>query len=199
MKKRYILPLIALVVAGYLTGPTNAGNTNVEDLQRQIKSLTAKLEKYRAEEANVKRNLALMRATDEAMNARNWQAMAATHSHDVLVNSPDSPKPTTNRDDHMAVVKSFVNAFPDHKIELPYKILIGSGDSLCAVHENGGTFTQPWILPGNAGVIPPNGKRYTMRMVTVGKVKNGKLVEEMIIYDMASMMRQLGLTGPKKK
>jgi len=30
-------------------------------------------------------------------------------------------------------------------------------------------------------------------MVTVGKTKGGKLTEEMIIYDMSTMMRQLGL------
>lgn len=34
-----------------------------------------------------------------------------------------------------------------------------------------------------------------MTMVTVGKAKDGKLIEEMIIYDMSSMARQLGLSG----
>jgi len=32
-----------------------------------------------------------------------------------------------------------------------------------------------------------------MTMVTVGKVRDGRITEEMIIYDMFSMMRQLGL------
>ena len=37
-------------------------------------------------------------------------------------------------------VVSFTDAFPDHKIQLPYKAVFGSGDWICAVHENGGTF-----------------------------------------------------------
>lgn len=195
MRKLIATALFALFVGFSPSEPAFAEAPSAKTLQEKIEILTAQLDRYMAEEVRVKRNLALMQAADEAMNARDWKAMGATHSKDVLVTSPDSPQPTTNRDDHMAVVKSFVNAFPDHKIELPYKILIGNGDSLCAVHENGGTFTQPWVLPGNSGIIPPNGKRYTMRMVTVGKVRDGKLVEEMIIYDMANMMRQLGLTG----
>ena len=55
-------------------------------------------------------------------------------------------------------------------------------------------FTEPWHLPGGQ-VIEPNGKSYTMTMVTVGKAKDGELTEEMIIYDMSSMMRQLGLAN----
>lgn len=32
-----------------------------------------------------------------------------------------------------------------------------------------------------------------MTMVTVGRAKDGELISEMIVYDMASMMQQLGL------
>ena len=94
--------------------------------------------------------------------------------------------------DHLSVVDGFIDAFPDHKIELPHKAVFGSGDWICAVHENGGTFTEPWHLP-NGQTIQATGKKYTMTMVTVGKAKDGKITEEMIVYDMATMMRQLGL------
>ena len=73
--------------------------------------------------------------------------------------------------------------------------LIGQGDYICAIHQNGGTFTKPWHLPGTDIVIPPNGKKFTMKMVTIAKAKGDKLTEEMIIYDMADMMKQLGLTN----
>ena len=135
-----------------------------------------------------------MRAADEPMNARDWDTFSEVHSADVWVSSPDSPQPVTNMTDHLAVVKSFVDAFPDHEIQLPYKAVFGSGEWICAVRENGGTFTEPWHLPGGQ-VIQPNGKSYTMTMVTIGKAKDGELTEEMIIYDMSSMARQLGLGG----
>ena len=73
--------------------------------------------------------------------------------------------------------------------------LLGQGDYICAVHKNGGTFTEPWHLPVTDIVIPPNGKKYTMKMVTIAKARSDKLVEEMIIYDMADMMKQLELNS----
>ncbi len=169
-----------------------ACTTNNTELQKKIDALTAELEKHKNTEAQVQKNLALMRLADESMNARDWETFSKVHSADVFVTSPDSPVPTENMKDHLAVVKAFTDAFPDHKIQLPYKAVFGSGDWLCAVHENGGTFTEPWHLP-NGQTIQPTGKKYTMTMVTVGKAKNGKLTEEMIIYDMSTMMRQLGL------
>ena len=49
----------------------------------------------------------------------------------------------------------------------------------------------------DGSVIPPTGKSYTMTMVTVGKGNGQKLSKERIIYDMASMARQIGLAAPK--
>ena len=162
------------------------------DLLKKIDELTAELETYKAEEAQIKQNLALMRSTDEAMNARDWDTFRIVHAKNVYVTSPDSPRPQKNVSVRLSVVKAFADAFPDHKIQLPYKAVLGSGQYVCAVHENGGTFTEPWHLP-NGQVIPPTGKKYTMTMVTVGKIKDGKLVKEMIFYDTSTMMKQLGL------
>ncbi len=165
-----------------------------EKLREQINSLTAELWRYQAEEARIKHNLSLMTKADVSMNARDWEGFNEVHSDDVAVTSPDAPIPSENKEVHLAAVQSFVNAFPDHKIEQPYVVLIGQGDYICAVHQNGGTFTEPWHLPGTDTVIPPNGKKYTMKMVTIAKAEGDKLTEEMIIYDMADMMRQLELT-----
>ena len=196
MKKQLTLSLSSFVLMALMMAPAMAANPTVEQLQNKIETLSAELAKYKAEEARVKYNLSLMTKADVSMNARDWKGFEDVHSHDVVVTSPDAPAPTTNRPDHLKVVQSFVNAFPDHKIEQPYVTLIGQGDYVCAVHQNGGTFTQPWHLPGTDIVIPPNGKKYTMKMVTVAKAKGDKLTEEMIIYDMAAMAKQLGLGGP---
>ncbi|MBT6093781.1 MAG: SnoaL-like domain-containing protein [Rhodospirillaceae bacterium] len=196
MKKQLTLSLSSFVLMALMMAPAMAANPTVEQLQNKIETLSAELAKYKAEEARVKYNLSLMTKADVSMNARDWKGFEDVHSHDVVVTSPDAPAPTTNRPDHLKVVQSFVNAFPDHKIEQPYVTLIGQGDYVCAVHQNGGTFTQPWHLPGTDIVIPPNGKKYTMKMVTVAKAKGDKLTEEMIIYDMAAMAKQLGLGAP---
>ena len=46
-------------------------------------------------------------------------------------------------------------------------------------------------------LIPPNGKTFEMTMVTIGRARNGKPIEEMITYDMADMARQLELGPPQ--
>jgi hypothetical protein len=193
MKKLLTHPTVIMVMVFLSFGLISCSNNNAE-LLAKIDALTAELEKYKNAEAQVQKNLALMRSADESMNARDWETFSKVHASNVYVISPDSPEPTENMKDHLAVVKGFTDAFPDHKIQLPYKAVFGSGDWICAVHENGGTFTEPWHLP-NGQTIKPTGKRYTMTMVTVGEAKDGELTEEMIIYDMSSMMRQLGLTG----
>ena len=92
------------------------------------------------------------------MNARDWDSFNEAHSDDVWVSSPDAPKPTENKSDHM-----------------------GEGDYICAVHENGGAFTEPWHLPGTNVVIPPNGEKYSMTMVTMAKSNGKELTEKCII------------------
>lgn len=169
---------------------------NTAELQRQVDALTAELGEYKAAEELVNKNLALMRRADEAMNARDWNSFKDVHSHDVWVKSPDAPKPQEGIDEHFPVVKAFPDAFPDHKIQLPYLSTFGGGEWIAAVHKNGGTFTEPWVMP-DGSAIPPTGKYYEMIMVTIGKGDGTTLSEERIIYDMASMAQQLGLKPPQ--
>jgi len=189
--RKSILPITMLM---FWSVQSMAGEVGIKELKEENARLRAELADFRAAEAQVQANLALMRGADESMNARDWDRFREVHAADVYVTSPDSPEPQTNMDIHLDVVKAFTDAFPDHQIQLPYKAVFGSGDYICAVHENGGTFSEPWYLPGGQ-VIQPTGKKYTMTMVTVGKAKDGELIEEMIIYDMFSMARQLGLSG----
>jgi len=192
MKKITIFPIAILFASLTLLGTVSCSESN-QELKNKIKELTTKVEEYEAEEKRVERNLALMTQADVTMNARNWDGFNEVHTHDVWVSTPDMPMPTETKDDHLAVVQSFVNAFPDHKIDQPYVYLFGSDDYICAVHENGGTFTEPWILPGSGATAQPNGKSFKMRMVTVATVRGDTLSREMIIYDMSDMMRQLEL------
>ncbi len=192
--KNILLAISVIVFSLFLLVVLPSFSNNDVAFQEQIDTLTAELQAYKDEEARVKHNLSLMTKADVSMNARDWKGFNEVHSDDVYVTSPDKPTPTENKPDHLEVVQSFVNAFPDHKIEQPYVTLIGQGDYICAVHQNGGTFTEPWHLPGTDTVIPPNGKKYTMKMVTIAKAEGDELTEEMIIYDMSNMMRQLELT-----
>ena len=191
MKSRF-RQILGISCLGILLFVVPAFADDKADLQKKIDELTAELETYKAAEAQIQQNLALIRSADEAMNARDWETFRKVHAEKVYVTTPDSPQPQENVTVRLSAVKAFTDAFPDHKIQLPYKAVLGNGQNVCAIHTNGGTFSKPWHLP-NGKVIPPTGKKYTMTMVTVGKVKDRKLVEEMIFYDTSTMMKQLGL------
>lgn len=136
--------------------------------------------------------MAVMRAADEAWNARDWETFAMLHTKDVVVPSPSNPKGSRGIQAHSKEMKAFIHAFPDHHITLPYKVTFASGDWIVAVHENGGTFTNEWVFP-NGYTIPPTGKRFNMIMATIGKVKDGRLEYELLIFDQGGMMNQLGV------
>ena len=193
MKATLIIGLVIPILTA-----CGGNQAELKELRAQVAALQAQIDGYKAEKERVVHNKSLMTQADVSMNARNWEGFNEVHSDGVWVSSPDSPTPTENKPDHLAVVQSFVNAFPDHKIQQPYVALLGEGDYICAVHENGGTFTEPWRLPDTDVVIPPNGKKYSMTMVTIAKSNGKQLTEERIIYDMASMMKQLELGAPGK-
>ena len=56
-----------------------------------------------------------------------------------------------------------------------------------------GTFTQPTPI-GEGNTIPPTGKAFKMKMVTVGDWNNdGVMDEEYLFLDSQEFMRQIGL------
>ena len=197
--KKQINFLVFFLLIGGFSMLNSSCNSTADCKHEDYKTLKAELQKYKDEEAKVKRNIALMTKADVSMNARDWDGFNSVHTHDVVVTSPDHDGPVTNKADHLAVVQSFVNAFPDHKIEQPYVYIFGSGDYVCAVHNNGGTFTEPWILEGSGATAQPNGKYYSLQMATIATVRDDTLSSEMIIYDMTQMMRQLEIDGASFK
>ena len=77
----------------------------------------------------------------------------------VVVPSPHNYKGSVGIKAHSEEMKAFIHAFPDHHINLPYKVTFGSGDWIVAVHENGGTFKNEWVFP-NGHKIAPTGKKF---------------------------------------
>jgi len=94
MKKLLTHPTVIIFIVLLSFGLLSCSNNNAE-LQAKIDALTAELENYKNAEAQVEKNLALMRSADESMNARDWETFSKVHSTDVYVTSPDSPVQTT--------------------------------------------------------------------------------------------------------
>ena len=104
-------------------------------------------------------------------------------------------EPRRGREDIKAFMTDFRKAFPDLNF-WGTADLIAEGDYVVGRWEGGGTHTGPAFRDFLAGSLPANTGR-TMRFtgMTVLKLKDGKILEEVGLDDGVTALRQLGLIG----
>lgn len=138
-------------------------------------------------------NMQLMQTLDDSFNAQDFDTFTQRHRADVLVNLTGvAPTDTieSHRDDAISIFKTFPNQRVDNR---PYKVFFASGDWTCSIARYTGTMTGPMRTP-DGKEIPPTGKSFDVDLCTVARWDdNGQIIEEIIFYDLATMMRQLGL------
>jgi hypothetical protein len=139
-------------------------------------------------------NIERMYALDEAWNARDWDTFDAYHDQsDVVVYWPGrEDTPTRGGRDHRAESERFCMAFPDNKVKHPYDILFGDDEYTAFVAPFTGTFTGPLEL-ADGTVLEPTGKAFEVVFSTIARWRDGKIVEEHLMYDNARFMQQTGL------
>jgi predicted ester cyclase len=138
-------------------------------------------------------NMELMQTLDDAWNSQDWDTFDQRHKPDVVVRWPGQP-PTNGTHDHRAEAIEMFKTFPDNHVEnRPYKIFFASGDWTCSVSHFTGTMTGPMKGP-DGNEIPPTGKSFSVDFFTVAKWDNDQIVEENLMYDLVTFMRQIGLS-----
>ncbi len=101
--------------------------------------------------------------------------------------------PRRGRDDVRAFMMAFREAFPDLGFEGTAD-LIAEGDFVVGRWEGGGTHTGPAFSDFLAGALPAgSGRRMRFGGVTVLRVENGKIAEEIGLDDGVTALQQLGL------
>ena len=102
-------------------------------------------------------------------------------------------EPRRGRDDIRAFMKDFRAAFPDLNF-WGTADLIAEGDYVVGQWEGGGTHTGRAFTDFLAGDLPANtGRKMHFTGVTVLKIKDGKIVEEIGLDDGVTALTQLGL------
>ena len=102
-------------------------------------------------------------------------------------------EPRRGREDIKAFMTGFREAFPDLNFWGTAE-LIAEGDYVIGQWEGGGTHTGPAFTDFLAGGLPANtGRKMHFTGVTVLKLKEGKIVEEMGLDDGVTALTQLGL------
>ena len=139
------------------------------------------------------RNMELMQTGDDSFNAQDFDTFTRRHRADVVVRLTGVP-PTYSVQAHLDDAKNTFKTFPDqHVANRPYKVLFASGDWTCSIARYTGTMTGPMRGP-DGKEIPPTGKSFDVDLCTVARWDdNGQAVEEIIFYDLPTMMRQIGL------
>ena len=101
--------------------------------------------------------------------------------------------PRRGRDDVRAFMMAFREAFPDLSFA-GTAALIAEGDLVVGRWEGGGTHTGPAFSDFLAGALPAgSGRRMRFSGVTVLRVENGKIAEEIGLDDGVTALQQLGL------
>ena len=81
-------------------------------------------------------------------------------------------------------------AFPD--FHMTFDEVIVKGDKIVARFTFTGTNTGPLSMP--FGDLPPTGKKVRITGIGIDLVQNGKIAEELVVYNVLEMLQQLGFT-----
>lgn len=123
-------------------------------------------------------------------SGQKWNELSRSHSKDIVVHYPDG-RVTKGIDAHIEQLKPMFVFAPDTRIR-EHPIKIASGDLTAVQGTLEGTFTRPMHI-GEGKLISPTGKAFKLTMVTIGRWKNGVMIEEWLMWDNQSFMRQVGL------
>jgi len=141
----------------------------------------------------VKKNLKLMEAVDNAWNNKDWDLLSSFYDENVEVYWPDRMDALRGKNEYAKAVQMFVKGFPDIHIEnKPYRICFGQDDWTCTVAIMNGTNKASMMRPDGTQISPTN-KTYRTYFCRMVRWDHSQIVEEWIFYDMANMMKQLGL------
>lgn len=141
--------------------------------------------------ATVEKNLATFDTLDfDVFTNQKWDRLHESHAKDILVHWPDGHT-TTGIEKHIEDLKYMFTYAPDTRIKV-HPVKFGSGEWTSVIGEMEGTFTKPMTTP-DGKTIEPTGKAFKIPMNTVGKWKDGVMIEEYLFWDNQTYMTQLGL------
>jgi ketosteroid isomerase-like protein len=143
----------------------------------------------------VAENRQLMKRADDAFNRRDLDAMDALHHPEVVAYTTGVADATHSVPPHRKVIEYMIRAFPDvHVHNDPYPIQFGQGEWLTVISKMTGTFTGEMVGPDGTP-IPPTGKSFEVKFTTIGRWREGRLVEEWVFWDQPLLLEQIGLAG----
>jgi steroid delta-isomerase-like uncharacterized protein len=126
----------------------------------------------------------------EAFNQRDAGAVAELYAADGVVLDPQHPEPIRGRDDIRESYAQLFRGFPDATVRIQQRAF--NGGRVSYELRLTGTHTGPLATPD--GDVPATGRRIDLPAAVFADVDgDGRFRETRRYYDMAELMRQLGL------
>ncbi len=131
-------------------------------------------------------NLQVVRKSFEAWNAHDGDRLVALLDEGFISESDTLAAPVRGREAQRQVMEMYVRAFPDLHFEIEQ--LLASGEYVISRWHVIGTHKGELM-----GIPPTNRRGEGIHGCTVGELKNGKIAREWVYWDVASLLRQLGV------
>lgn len=190
MKTNFKFLGLALIVSGAFL--TSCSNGNSAELEAKVASLEAELKTYKENDSITKKRLEIFDVLDfEYYTNQKWDNFGESHTDDIVVYNADGSVSEGLHPHHIDDLKPMFVFAPDTRIE-KHPVKFGNGEWTAVIGELEGTFTEPMPI-GDGKTIPPTGKKFKLRMATIGHWDGTKMTEEYLFYDNQSFMKQIGL------
>ncbi len=182
---------ILAALAGMSMSFNALAQDDVAALEARIAELEAQVAAHAEEREQTARHLATFDELDlVAFNNRDMERLAEIHAEDVRVYNPDGSLTTPYAGHHDRELEFLFDTFdwqiPEHIVGFGY------GGWTAGVSVSTGKWVEPITLP-DGQVLEPTGNEFTIRVATLARWENGRIVEEHLFWDNAHLNRQIGL------
>jgi steroid delta-isomerase-like uncharacterized protein len=126
-----------------------------------------------------------------AYNDKNWTAIRAGITPDFVYEEVATARKAQGADEVLAAWQGWATALPDSRATFHNEL--ASGNMVVLEHTWNGTHSGPLEMP--TGTIPATGKRIELRACAVMEMAGDKVRLQRHYFDMATLLRQLGVTG----
>lgn len=186
-----LLPICAFASFILLWSCASRGGS-ISAMQDKIDSLQKELQQYKIADSMNEARLARFDSLDfDYYSNQQWDKLAISHADNIVVYYPDGSTTLGLFPQHIDALKPMFVFAPDTKIRT-HPVRVAGGDWTAVIGVMDGTFSRPMQV-GGGKTIPPTGKKFKLRMCTVGHWKDGKMIEEHLFWDNAAFMRQIGV------
>jgi steroid delta-isomerase-like uncharacterized protein len=134
-------------------------------------------------------NARIARTAYEAYNQKDFDRAAALAAENAQWTNMATGETFYGPEGFRQYLQAWATAFPDSILEITNQV--ADEDGVATQFTGRGSHAGP--LHGPAGVIPPTGRSVEISFCEVMTMQDGKIVRAQLYFDLATMLRQLGL------